>query len=107
MKTIIIKKLNIEVETRIHQKGKSFNKIKIPKGWRLLKMDEMTFLYNNYAKELNLNNTWEFIEQPFDKLKNKYASRFYACSGYANFYCGRDPLNSGSRLGVRFCRDLK
>ena len=107
--TIKIKELNIEVETKIQQKGESFNKIKIPKGWRLLTMEEIKFLHNSkYKKDLNLVDTWEFIEQPFElNKKNDCVARFVAHSDWAGFGCDRGPGFRGSSLGVRFCRDLK
>lgn len=106
-KTIKIKELNIEVEIKIHDKNKSYSDIKIPKGWRLLRIDEMIFLYNNHKKELNLTDTWEFIEQPFKDYKNKFASRFYAFPGDAYFDCDGEPRYSYLLLGVRFCKDLE
>ncbi len=106
-KTIKIKELGIEVETKIHDKNKILSDIKIPKGWRLLKADEIIFLFNNYEKELNLSNTWEFIEQPFTKFKDKYVARFSAGSDWALLYCDWLPQGSRSSLGVRFCKQIK
>lgn len=88
MKTIKIPELKIEVETEVHDKGKKLPDIKIPNEWRLLTMQEMIFLYNNYEKELNLTDTWEFIEQPFKKFMDKY-TRFDASSGCAYVNCVR------------------
>lgn len=108
MKTIKIKELGIEVETKIQQKGIYFKDIKIPKGWRLLKIDEIVFLFNNYKKKLNMETTWEFFEQPFKLNKEEgLVSRFYANPDDAVLSCGRNPLYSYSRLGVRFCKDLE
>ena len=101
-----IPELNIKVETEIHDKGKCLKDIKVPKGMRLLKIDEIIFLYDNYCKELNLKNTWEFIEQPFKNNKS-YVARFYADSDWASFNCNRDPSYSDSYLGVRFCKEVK
>ena len=106
LKNIKIKELKIEVETEIHDKGNMLKDIKIPKGWRLLTINEMVILSNNYSKELNLEDTWEFIEQPFTKNK-EYIARFGADSVGAGFYCGGCPADSGASLGVRFCKDLK
>ena len=106
-KTIKIKELKIEVETQIHDKGNKLSDIKIPKGWRLLKAQEVITLHNKYAKELNMLVTWEFIEQPFELNKQKsYVARFVAVSDGAYLYCGRGPEFSGSSLGVRFCKDI-
>jgi hypothetical protein len=108
-KTIKIKELNLEVEVKIHEKGKLLSEIKIPKGWRLLNFNEIVWLFNSkYREKLNLQDTWEFIEQPFELNKKKgYVARFYADSVWASLYCFGDPdVRSGS-LGVRFCKDLK
>ena len=105
--TLIIKELKIEVETKIHDKDKCLKDITIPKGWRLLTSNEIIFLFNNYEKELNLKDTWEFIEQPFKLNKEEgYVARFYAYSGRASFGCDWDPDNHFAGLGVRFCRDI-
>ena len=103
-----IPELKIEVELEIHDKGKYLKDIEIPKGLRLLKINEIIFLYNNYKKELNMENTWEFFEQPFTEYKNKnYNARLDAYGSGAGLYCGRDPGDSDSSLGVRFCREIK
>lgn len=108
--TVIIKELNIEVESTIHSKGEKIQNIKIPDGWRLLKFNEIIFLHNNdeYRKQLNLDNTWEYIEQPleFNKLKEQ-AVAFYSSPYGANFYCNRNPNDAIPSLGVRFCRNLR
>ena len=109
LKTIKIKELKIEVETEIHDKNKCLKDIEIPKGLRLLTMNEITWLHNSkYKEQLNLNDTWEFIEQPFKQNKDKGdVARFYAGSDWANLNCGTNPSNSYGALGVRFCRSLK
>jgi len=109
-KTIKIPELKIEVETEIHNKDETLQNIEIPKGWRLLKISEIIFLFNNkeYNKALNLKDTWEFIEQPFElNKKNDYVATFGADSGGADLFCVRGPLNARASLGVRFCRDIK
>ena len=105
--SIKIKELKIEVETQIHDRGKKLSDIEIPKGWRLLKAEEIIFLFNNYEKKLNLSYTWEFIEQPFNKFKDKLVAWFLADSGRAYLYCGGYPGGSSSSLGVRFCKEIK
>ena len=106
MKTIKIKELNIEVEAEIHDNGKSLPDIKIPKGWRLLTMNEIRYCHSNYRERLALNHTWEFIEQPFDSLKGSKTAWFYAGSFGIDFVCFWNPLVSVASLGVRFCRKL-
>jgi hypothetical protein len=107
--SIKIKELRIEVETEIHDKDKTLKEIEIPKGWRLLTLEEIMWLHNSkYKKKLNLDDTWEFIEQPFKINKeNNFVARFVANSDRANLYCNGIPDYSYSSLGVRFCRDLK
>ena len=109
METIKIRELNIEVETEIHDKNKILSEIEIPKGWRLLTVNEITWLFNSrYKKKLNLEDTWEFIEQPFKFNKKKdYVARFYADSDGAYLGCIGNPDGRDDSLGVRFCRDLK
>ncbi len=100
-----IKELNIKVEKEIHHKGKELADIPIPKGFRLLKANEIIFLHNNkkYRKLLNMEDTWEFIEQPFELNKeNNYVARFDADSVGAVLDCYGDPRDSYSGLGVRF-----
>lgn len=108
MKTIKIPELKIEVEAKIHDKGKTLKEIKIPKGWRLLRIEEALFLYNNkkYRKALNMKDTWEFIEQPFEINRKKgFVARLYAFSVWADFSCNREPSVSVASLGVRFCKE--
>ena len=108
MKTIKIKELKIEVETKIHDKGEVLKDINIPKGWRLLRAEEIIFLFNNYKEKLNMEDTWEFIEQPFKlNKKNDYVARFYADSDRAYLNCFGFPQDASDSLGVRFCRSLK
>jgi len=106
--TLKIKELNIEVEIEIHDKNKLLSEIEVPKGWRLLTDKEITYLHNSkYKKQLNLNETWEFIKQPF-KLNKKegYVAWFVADSDGAFLGCFWDPDGRGDSLGVRFCKDL-
>lgn len=98
------------MEKEIHDKGKPLEKIKIPEGWRLLKISEITFIHNNekYRKQLNMEDTWEFIEQPFDFNKSRgFTTRFYVGAGRVDLYCDGTAQGSIPTLGVRFCRDLK
>ncbi len=107
---IKIKELKIEVEKSIHNKGNDLPSIKIPPGWRLLKFNEIQFLHNNpiYRKLLNLDDTWEFIEQPFEFNKEKgHVTAVYASPYGVSMYSDRLPRGSVPTLGVRFCRDIK
>ncbi len=109
IKTIVIEELNIEVETYVHDKGKKLLDIKIPEGWRLLTIQELIFLHNNkkYRDQLNMENTWEFIEQPleFNKEKGQVVG-FYSSPFGATFYCNRSPIDPIPSMGIRLCRDL-
>lgn len=105
-----IPELNIIVENQIHDKGKSFKEIKIPKNCRLLTNAEIIFLHNNkkYRDLLNLVDCWFFIEQPFELNKQKgVVARFIANSDGAFINCGRNPGSRSASLGVRFVRDIK
>ena len=108
-KIIKIPELKIEVEAEIHDKGKLLRDIKIPKGWRLLRIEEISYLFNkeNYKGLLSLNKTFEFTEQPFEVNKEKrLGSWFSADSGWAYLDCGINPSYSDAGLGVRFCREI-
>ena len=108
--TIKIKELNIEVEKDIHEKGKSFDRLICPNGWRLLKVEEIVFLANSkYAEELKMFSGEDdfFFEQPFEKNKEeKLVAGFGANSDGAYLDCYRDPVNSYSSLGVRYCKEI-
>ena len=99
------KTLKIEVDFEQKFNGKKFKDIKIPKGWRLLKLRELDQVMN-YIQENSLD-IWSFFEQPIKNFKNKKVARFGAGSGYCDVDCGRGSGGSNSDLGVIFCRDLK
>ena len=98
------KKLNIEVDFEQKFNGKKLSEIKIPKGWRLLRLNELEEVMNYLIK--NNLGIWSYFEQPIKRFKDEVA-RFGADSGYAVLYCGRDSDYSDSYLGVIFARDLK
>ncbi len=99
------KTLKIEVDFEQKFNGKKFKDIKIPKGWRLLKLRELDQVMN-YIQENSLD-IWSFFEQPIKNFKNKKVARFYADSDWCNLNCDGDSRDSDSDLGVIFCRDLK
>jgi hypothetical protein len=101
MKTIKIKELNLEVELKETQKGIPFNKIKIPKGWRLLTGAEAMFLWENYRNKIDLD--WFFVKP----IRDYPVAGFIAFEDGAFLICGRFPADSNDRLGVRFCREIK
>lgn len=97
-----------EYETETHDFDKKLPYIKIPKGWELWTYEDCIKLHNDkkLRKELNLDDCWFFIEQPFKVNKNNVA-RFYADSDGASLDCLGYPRGSGSSLGVRFKRKVK
>ena len=97
-------KLKIEVDFEQKFNGKKLKDIKIPKGWRLLKLKELEEVMN-YIKENNLE-IWSFFEQPIKMFKGKYVAWFYMDWDGADLGCDRDSDYSSSNLGVIFCRDL-
>ena len=103
-KTLIVD--NVEYETETHDFNKTLSEINIPEGWRLWTVEECTKLFNSHEKELKLIDCWFFIEQPFEKFKDKYVGGFRADSVWANFLCNWDADIHYDALGVRFCRGL-
>ena len=99
------KTLKIEVDFEQKFNGKKFKDVKIPKGWRLLKIEELGEVMN-YIQENSLD-IWSFFEQPIKNFKNKKVARFGADSGCCYLGCDGGSRNSYSDLGVIFCRDLK
>ena len=115
-KTMKVPELGIEVEIEVHDKKKSFNQIKkfIPKGWRLMTVQECIFLANKkeYAKPLKMDGSSLeddfFIEQPFELNRTyKLVARFGADSGGADLNCNWVLDYSYSSLGVRLVRSIK
>ena len=110
VKTIKIKELNLEVETELHTEMYTINKIKIPKGWRLLTLAEWILIYNKYEDKINYGgNPDEIISQPIDNNKDKYPywNLWFGDFGWSVLYGDWDLSCDGRVRGVRFCRDLK
>ena len=110
-----IPELNIEVEIEVHNKGQSWNDLKLSKRENdLLTVQEVIFLVNHpkYSKILKMDGSSSnddfFIQQPFNLNKNNnYIARFNANSVGAYLYCGGDPSYSNFALGVRWKKILK
>lgn len=112
---IKIPELKIEVQTKIHHKGKSYNELKEEFGEDYLKEHLPTYaqvqklrnLEHKGKYELGLKKTWEFVKQE-DLISegNGYVARFCAGSGYAYLNCDGSSSVSNSYLGVRFVRKL-
>jgi len=109
-KSLIIKELNIEVETELREKIK-FKDIKIPKDWRLLTFQECCYIYDNLHDKIKIGKDTEWIEHYSEKMKKKgYASALSSLwsDGGLNvdgYYL--DAYGDGYAFGVRFCKDLK
>lgn len=112
---IKIKELNIEIQTKIHYKGKSYDQLKKEFGEKYLEehlptYEELKTLRNLEHKgkyKLGLLNTYEFVKQEDLISKKKgYVVRFN--TGFNGFELVTDggPRVSYSELGVRFCRRI-
>ena len=113
---IKIPKLKIEIQSKIHHKGKSYNELKEEFGEEYLEEHLPTYnqlqtlrnLEHKKKYKLGLIDTWEFVKQEdLISRKNGYVARFCADSGYAGLDCSRDSDYSYSGLGVRFVRRTK
>ncbi len=105
---LYIPELKIEIQTKIHHKGKIYAECEkdLSKGESIPTYEQIQWLRNSkYRDQLNLLNTWEFVQNPDNISKeNGYVAGFYADSGYANLDCGRDSSDADSDLGVRFAK---
>ena len=113
MKTIKIKELGLEIEKELHREMEIIKDIKIPKGWRLLNINEFLEIWNNHRSKFDFGGDRfdEIIKQPLkDKVKNYpfYNVWLYGLDGGSvlDGYSGILSCANGSR-GVRFCRELK
>lgn len=113
---IYIKELKIEVQTKIHHKGKSYDELKEEFGEEYLKKHLPTYsqlqklrnLESQGKYDLGLIDSWEFIKQEdLISKKNGYVAGFYADSDYMDLNTVGDSDDSYSGLGVRFVRIKK
>ncbi len=113
---IKIPELKIEIQTKIHHKGKSYNQLKEEFGEEYLEKylptyNQLQTLRNLEHKgkyKLGLIRSWEFVKQEDEISKeNGYIARFYANSDYADLVCYENSSGSYSYLGVRFVRRTK
>ena len=113
---IYIKELKIEVQTKIHHKGKSYDELKEEFGEAYLEKHLPTYsqlqklrnLEHGGKYNLGLIDSWEFVKQEdLISKKNGYVARFFAYSGYMDLGTGWDSDISDSDLGVRFVRRKK
>lgn len=112
---IEIKELKIEIQTKIHHKGKSYNELKEEFGEEYLEkhlptysqLQELRNLEHKGKYTLGLIKTWEFVKQEdLISKKNGHVARFCAGSGCAFLVCVEGSSCSGSGLGVRFVRKI-
>jgi len=105
---LYISELKIEVQTKIHHKDKTYAECEkdLSKGESIPTYEQIQWLRNSkYRNQLNLLDTWEFVQNPDDiSKKNNYVAGFCAGSDYANLDCDWDADYSDSALGVRFVR---
>ena len=110
---IHIKELNIEIQTKIHHKGKSYDDLVEEFGEEYLEKHLPTYSQLKDCRNLehqgkynsNLIDSWEFVKQEdLISKENGYVARFYADSDFV--YLGTDGYSSvsDSDLGVRFVR---
>lgn len=72
---IYIKELKIYVEKNLHTEMDIISKIVIPSGYRLLELNELIFIYNNYQDKFNWGKDKFFDEvtkQPIKDCKYPY-----------------------------------
>lgn len=111
-----IPELGIEVEIKVHDKGKSYNELNLKdKEDMLLDINEVIFLANNpeYSKILKMDGSSSFddfiFKQPLDKNRKLgyIALWFYYPRGRSDLCCwGRGLDDFSNAFGVRFKRKL-
>ena len=105
---LYISELKIEVQTKIHHKGKIYAECEkdLGKEESIPTYEQIQWLRNSkYRDQLNLLDTWEFVQNPDNISKeNNYVAGFCADSGCAFVDCDGDSDDSSSSLGVRFIR---
>ncbi len=106
-----IPELNISVEIEVHDKNRSWDKLKLSERKKeLLTAEQCIWLANSkYAKTLKMDGSSSrddfFIQQPFKlNRKNGYVAGFIAYSDFADLGCDWYSSGSNSNLGVRFVR---
>ncbi len=106
-----ISELNIIIEKNIHHKNKTYAECEkdCPKGWQIPTYKILQWLRNSeYRDELNLLDTWEFMQNPDDiSKKNGYIARFIVNSDRGRLYCDGDASYFLNDFGVRYMKILK
>ena len=105
---IDIPELNIQVQTKIHHKDKTYAECEkdLAKGELIPTYEQIQWLRNSkYKDQLELEDTWEFVQNPDNISKeNGYVAGFCAYSDFVCLGCGGVASVSVSGLGVRFVR---
>ena len=110
---IYIKELKIEIQSKIHHKGKSYDDLVEEFGEEYIEkhlptysqLQELRNLEHKGKYKLGLIDSWEFVKQEdLISKKNGYVARFCADSGCVYLICDWDSSGAGSGLGVRFVR---
>jgi len=104
----------IEFETELRYFNKPYNEWKkeIPKGWRLITIEDINKLTKKQIKELKLGNRVEYIKQIFKFNEKQYPLSWL--DSYGGFGDGLDvygdydgDFRGSLAFGVRFVRDMK
>ncbi len=104
----------IKITNKLQFTGKTYSEI-------LKEVDESEIADYNLLQELRnegfksdwkkygfLKDIWAFVPNPDEVSKsNGYVARFDVDSGYAVLYCGGDPDDSDSTLGVFLIKKIK
>ena len=113
---LYIKELGIEIQTKIHHKGKSYDELKEEFGEAYLEeylptysqLQKLRNLEHRGKYKLGLIDSWEFVKQEDEISKEKgKVAWFCAYSDCVVLNSGRNSVGSVSYLGVRFVREKK
>jgi hypothetical protein len=108
---LTIPELGIEVQTKIHHKGKTLAQVRadLKGGEEVASYEQLQWLRNSkYCNALNLLNSWEYVYPNPDKIcaDKGYVANFGVDSGGADLCCNWDADGSFSGRGVRFVRKI-
>ena len=114
VENLLIKELSIEV-TPLEKWTKPYNQIEIPEGYRLLRLSEFLYIWENenyrnvFLKDYLDKPEWKVIwlEQLWNDKRNKWSRRVYL-DGSLNLESSGGNLAYSDEYGrVAFVRDLK
>ena len=97
--------------SKIKRWNKTFEKIKIPKGWRLPKVTELLEVYETdkakkFDKEYKKKWHWIFCQQTKYAKENNYMSRVFLIGDGVLVADGGDLSYSDDIGRVVFCREI-